>query len=276
MKLSEMLAGLHGRYKWLGTWPAIPHALRRDEPDPRRAPLQQRLLTVTAQPDGTIKRAEVTIEVPPDVPPKWVENIYERLFEKILPPQKGMTVECYDAAIFGYTYAAISRERAARLATIKSLPPDSKDRRAHEEVAKLYKPTLEACRRRVDEVLADWKLPEAADYLEGYAYGITCQHREEGWTPSAKTETLQNYKAMVHYQEAIQDLIRQKKTAREIGQYIAERAMMRDGKTSLARCMGNNEDAWADYLSNFQKLCARIELPLPHRGRPAKIRTREE
>jgi hypothetical protein len=250
-----------------------------DEPAPLRNPLKQRIHSAVAQPDGSIKFRELEVEVPADAPPLWVENIYERLFEKVLPPKQrtteAQTVEFYDAAIFGYAYAALSRERASRLEACKTLPPDSEDKMVHEELVKHYTPTLEFIRRRIDEVLAGWELPESANYLEGFAYGITCQQREAGWMPSATTETLQAYKALVQNQDNVKTLIRQHKTSKEIGEYIAERAILADGKTSLARCMGKNEDAWTTYLSNFLKLCARIELPLPPPGCPAKMRTRE-
>jgi hypothetical protein len=272
-KLSEILAGLHGHYEWVGTWPAIPVALPVNAPAPRREPVKTPpVFCAEAQPDGSIKRFTLQFEEPPDLPPQWVENIYERLFERILPPKQrtteALTVEFYDAAIFGYAYAATSRERATRLKACKTLPPDSEERMMHEEVVTHCTPALEAIRHRIDEVLAGWKLPEAANYLEGFAYGIKCQHREEGWTPSADTETLQNCKALVRHQEAVQNLVSQKKIAKEIGQFVADRALLPDGKTSLARCMGNNEDAWADYLRNFQKTCERIGLPLPSPGRP--------
>lgn len=280
VKLSEILAGLHGRYKWVGTWPAIPAKLRWDEPTLSREAVKAPPCEVAeAQPDGSIKRYTFQSEIPPDAPPVWIENIYERLFEKILPPKQRatetLTVEFYDAAIFGYAYAVLSRERAARRKACKTLPPDSTDRLVHEELVKHYTPTLEVIRRRIDEVLAGWELPESANYLEGFAYGIACQQREAGCTPSATTETLQTYKALVQNQDNVGNLIRQHKTSKQIGEYIAERAILADGKTSLARCMGKNEDAWTTYLSNFQKLCARIELPLPPPGCPAKMRTRE-
>jgi hypothetical protein len=307
VKLSKILAGLHGRYKWVGAWPAIPVKLRWDELAPRREPTVTPPVEVgQGQPDGSIKRFTLQFPIPPDAPPAWVENIYERLFEKILPPKQrateALTVEFYDAAIFGYAYAALSRERASRLKACKTLPPDSPDRLVHEELVKHYTPTLEVIRRRIDEVLAGWELPEAANYLEGFAYGIACQQREAGWTPSATTETLQIYKALVQHQHQLAPFIHQNKHADEIADFLAEK-IVRSG-ISLAESFANHpykDDRVklpsGDVVSTltaegrraaekkslrgkFRKHVAtvlnEINFPLPPPGRPAVIPTREK
>lgn len=215
----------------------------------------------------------------------WMEKIYENLFEKILPLKKGVSLEFYDAAIFGYAYSAIRRERTERLEACESLPPESEQRQVHEELARIYEPTLNACRCRMTEVLADWKLPEAADYLKGFAYGIECQHREEGWTPSAMTETLQIYKALLRQRFAVENLTRQNATASEIGELIAKYAVMSGGMT-YAQYFETCEKVAQDrpvvgpgdekdkekkkFLKFFEKICERIGLPLPQRGRPRR------
>ena len=168
----------------------------------------------------------------PDALPAWVEKIYERLFEKILPPKKGMSVEFYDAAIFGFAYSAIQRERTARLEACKSLPPESEQRQVHEELARIYEPTLNACRCRATEVLANWKWLEGlVDYLKGFAYGIECQGREDGWIPAVATETLLIYKTLLRQRRAVEILIRQNATAREIGELITQHATKSGGMT---------------------------------------------
>ena len=307
-KLAEFLAQHGVRYKWVGTWPAIPRALRWNEPVPRRAAAESWIQSAKMQPDGSIKFVDVKFEVPPDAPPPWVENIYECLFEKILPLKRGMTIEFYDAAIFGYAYTAISRELAWRKEASKTLPPESKDRLLYEEYAKQYPLGLDVCRGRVAEVLAGWKLLEAADYLKGFAYGIECQHREEGWTPSATTETLQIYKALLQHQDHVELLIQQKATMRELGEYVATRAVMGNGvtlaqrfnkrtfaaekaaeglaevrvrklaklgakpgkTTSVQCCQGEQGGAWVAYFKLFEKICGSLNIPRPPRGRPRR------
>jgi hypothetical protein len=225
------------------------------------------------------KWAEQIVEVPPDAPPEWVERIHEQIFEKVLPLKKNMSIEFLDAAIFGYSYAAISRE----LAWHGRATPGTEEREVYEEHRTHYEPTLGACRRRVAEVVADWKLSEAADYLKGFAYGIECQHREEGWTPSATTETLQIYKALLRHQDHVESLIQQKATAEEIGQYIAKHAAMSSGMTYaqyfetckkvaqdrvVARVEDEEDKEKNQFLKFIKKICERIGLPLPSPGRP--------
>jgi hypothetical protein len=305
VKLCEILAGLHGRYKWVGIWPAIPVRLALDEPAPLRNPVKQKIYSAEPQPDGSIKFRELEVEVPADAPPVWVENIYERLFEKILPPKQrtteALTVEFYDAAIFGYAYAALSRERASRLEACKTLPPDSRDRVVHGELVKHYTPTLEACRRRLDEVLAGWKLPEAANYLEGFAYGIKCQHREEGWMPSATTETLQIYEALVQHQHHLEAFILQNKHADEVADFLAGK-IVRSGislaesfakhpnkadsvklpsgevvstRTAEGRRAAEKKSARGKFRKHVATVLNEIKFLLPPPGRPTVIPTRE-
>jgi hypothetical protein len=349
LKLSEFLAEHGVRYRWIGTWPAFPKALRANEPDPRRTPatqilfigrpLEKTLLTPEQQAatekldrlDERIKRAyaddrlqqaeglkrkyerlwketfpkgwppkfsQETVEVPPDVPPLWVEKIYERIFDKVLPLTKKMSIDFLDAAIFGYGYSSISRELVWRA----SSAPGTDERKVYEEYRKHYELALDVCRSRVAEVLADWKLPEAADYLKGFAYGIECQHREEGWTPSATTETLQIYKTLVRHQEPVESMTRRNATAKEIGDYVANFAVKSDGMTyaryfeeckkaerkkaagqfpataSLQAQIGqirrdtNAEDGAvkAKFLKFFEKICERVGIPLPPPGRPRR------
>jgi hypothetical protein len=301
LKLCEILAGLDGRYKWVGNWPAIPVKFGPLDSPPRRAPTKVKLFVSNAPQEWV----EKIVEVPADAPPVWVENIYERLFEKILPPKQrateALTVEFYDAAIFGYAYAARSRERASRSAACKRLPPDSPDRLVHEELVKHYAPTLEAIRRRIDEVLAGWKLPESANYLEGFAYGIARQQLEEGWTPSAKTETLQMYKALVQHQHHLEAFILQNKHADEVADFLAGK-IIRSGinlaesfakhpnkadsvnlpsgevvstRTAEGRRAAEKKSARGKFQKHVASVLNEIKFPLPPPGRPAVIPTRE-
>ncbi len=207
----------------------------------------------------------------------WVEKIYENLFEKILPLKKGMSLEFYDAAIFGYAFSSLKRELASKLIAWKKLPEQTdkekdkkeNEREVYEWLRQQYEPTLDSIRRRMDSVLADWKLAEVADYLGGFAYGVECQQREEGWTPSANTETLQIYKAMLRHQSAMENFIKQRKTARGIAEYIAEKATVQGGATTHAKryfWTNRDKDGKEIYLKTFGKICERIHFPLPPRG----------
>jgi hypothetical protein len=203
----------------------------------------------------------------PDSPPAWTEKICEILFEKILPLKKNTSIEFLDAAIFGYAYAAISRKLAERA----SSSPATAEREVFEELRKHYEPTLDVCRRRVTEALADWKLLEAADYLKGFAYGIECQHREKSWMPTATTETMQIYKAFLRHQQEVQSLTRENATARTIGEHIAKRATKSDGMTYTQYFEKNpNSEAKEKFLKFVEKICERLQIPLPARGRPRK------
>ena len=105
---------------------------------------------------------------------------------------------------------------------------------------KHYTPTFEAIRRRIDEVLAGWELPESANYLEGFAYGITRQQREAGWTPSTTTETLQIYKTLVQHQPQLASFIHQNKHADDIADFLAGR-ISRSG-INLAESFAKHEN----------------------------------
>lgn len=272
-KLADFLAKHGVRYKWEGTWPAIPVKLGVMEFDERKWRDNPPNLVVEELAGGTFIKMP-----PPDVTPAWVENIFERLCEKILPPKKGMTLEFYDAAIYGYAYSSLQRERTARLKACKSLPAESDKRKENEALAKFHEPDLDSCRQRVAEVLAGWTLKEAADYLEGFAYGIKCQLREESWTPSAKTETLQIHKALLREQYAVETMIRRGSTAKEIGEHIAKHARMSGGvsfaeyfeaskKGSMELFQKTTQDAEVNsgkikFQRFFEKICERVELPL--------------
>jgi hypothetical protein len=206
---------------------------------------------------------------PPDVTPAWAENIFERLCEKILPPKKGMTLEFYDAAIYGYAYSSLQRERTARLKACKSLPAESDKRKENEAWAEFLEPGLDSCRQRVAEVLAGWTLKESADYLEGFAYGIKCQLREESWTPSADTVAMLICKTLLRQQNAVKILIRQGATAREITELIAKHAVKSSGMTYAEYFKKHpNSEIKETFLKNCQKTFERVKLPLPRPGAP--------
>jgi hypothetical protein len=268
------------RYKWEGTWPAIPVVLSANAPAPRREPVKTPPCEICeGQPDGSIKRFTLQSEIPPDAPPMWVEKIYENLFEKILPLEKRMSLEFYDAAIFGYAYSDLKRELAAKLAAWQKLsdqPGKEKDekeneRKVYEWLRQQSEPTLDSIRRRMDSVLADWKLEEAPDYLRGFAYGIERQQREEGWTPSAATVTLLIYKTLLRHRDTVDNLIRQNATAREIGELITKHATKSGGMTYAEYFQKHaNSGTKETFLKNAQKVFERLGLPLPPRGRPRR------
>lgn len=171
-------------YKWRGTWPAIPVAIRADELPYRTAATEMRLITARAE-KGKIIRENHIIEWPSDAPPAWVEKIRWKLLEEILPFQKDKPLEFFDAALYGYNYSAFERQRAER-ADNRLPETDDED---HQTLLKQLDAAVDVCRQRVTEVVAGWKLMEIANYLEGFAYGIKCQQDEEGWMPSTTTET---------------------------------------------------------------------------------------
>jgi len=235
-----------------------------------------------------VKQSEAAVEVPADTPPEWVENIYEQIFKKILPLKRGMTIDSLDAAIFGYAYSAIRRELADRVKSV----PGRNDRKVYEGLRKFHGPILALCRSRITEVLANWKLPEAADYLKGFGYGIERESREESWPPSATTETLQIYKALLLHWRHVAFLTHQKKTAKEISEYIAGQAIMSSGVTfaeyfesiklkrhsekghpsflrsTVKRAAAEPIPQQRQFLKFFEKICGRLGIPLPPRGRP--------
>jgi hypothetical protein len=262
LKLSGFLAEHGVRYKWVGTWPAIP--MKRNSLEattPRRVPTKVRMEVYKA-PGTWVEHFQ---EVPPDAPPEWVDRIHERIFDTVLPLKKNMSIEYLDAALFGYIYAAVTR----KLAGIGDSAPDTADGTLDEELRKNHTSTLNACRARVAEVLADWKVSEAGDYLKGFAYGIECHHREESWILSATTQALQIYKALLLHQHAVQDLTRKNATAKDIGELIAEQAVM-SGRMTFAQYFEKNPNSEAKevFLKTVQKIIERMGIPLPQRGRP--------
>jgi hypothetical protein len=273
--------------------------------------LRQTVRVGEAQLDGTTKIMEVTIEAPPDAPPPWAERVCEYVFDQIFSLNMRMTIEFLDAAIFGYAYAAISRERAWRMDECRTLPPElnhglvhqqfandckkakaaRRIRLAHEQIADGYQETLESCRSRLTEVLAGWKLPDAAEYLEGFAYGIKRQDREAGWTPSTRTTTMQVCKALLVHRAEIEELVSRKATARKIGQYVGTVAVINGKGMTLAESFQPSQvylarleevsrktgkqapesaDTEAQYHKLFQGICANFGIPLPQRGRPRR------
>ena len=258
--LSELLAGHGIRHNWEGVWLAIPRALRTGEPDPRRVPLQQTVWVGEAQADGSTKCFEVKVKVPPDAPPEWVDTLCARIFEIVLPLKRGMSLEFYDAAILGYAFSAMSRELAER--------PKADGKKVTRVLADAYKSSLEFCQQKAAES------PIAA---KGFAYGVECQRREPAWLPSTHaskaakltTETAKIYEALLRHWRIVASRIEQKQTARQLGEYIAEKVTFSKGMV-LADYLRRNPDAKATYLRTFQMICLRVGIPLPRRGRPRK------
>jgi hypothetical protein len=92
LKLSQFLAEHGVRYKWIGTWPAIPVSLGPLDSTPRQVPQ-----IVGVQVWNGQDWKEQPIEVPPDTPPEWVGRIYERIFQQVLKFNRSMSIEFLDA-----------------------------------------------------------------------------------------------------------------------------------------------------------------------------------
>ena len=304
LKLSKFLSDNLGRYKWVGNWPAVFVKLAWDEPAPLRNPVKQRVYSAEAQPDGSIKFHEEEIEVPADALPVWVENIYERLWEEILPLKQGMSWEYYCAAMAGYAWAACQHEGNGRLrACAVAFEADmaalsmSKGRTSGKAEAELG---MVSMLKQVRDKLG-------RNVMEpGFAYGVECRQREKEWTPSTKTQTCQIYKALVKNWRHVQMLTRRRATIRELGEYVATCAVMGDGMTLAQRfnkrafaavtvaeelreararnlaklglkfnkpisvqcCQGEQEGAWKAYFKLFEKICSSLNMPRRPRGRP--------
>jgi hypothetical protein len=233
----------------------------------RMSKMRERLRSKTF--DVPFRFTEITMDVPPDAPPAWVAKIRERIFEIVLPLKKSMSLEFYDAAIFGYYFSASSRELAGRLAESENMPRGD-DKKRHEEVAielvRLCKPTFKLCREKKAETVVTFK---------GFEYGIKCQRREASWTYSTRhskaakltTETAQVYEALLRNWHHVDDLTHRHATSREIGAFIAGQITISNGM-SFADYFAKNPDTKEVFLKTFQTICARLGIPLPPRGRP--------
>jgi hypothetical protein len=201
---------------------------------------------------------ELPINKTAATPPVWVKKILERLLEKILPLPKGVTYGFITGASDGYDYASIT----LLLEEGRKLPawPTIRRRCPWPKALKIH-------RSRIDTVLANGGLPEIGNYFKGFSYGIECQQREKSWKPSAITNAVQIYKALLNNRDTVERMILQNKTSKEIGEYIAERATLNDGKTTHVDRYCRTEVGKETYLKNFQKLCERMSIPLPPRGR---------
>jgi hypothetical protein len=237
-----------------------------------------------------------------------VGRVHERVWEDFLPIKKGMTFEAYYAAMFGYCYSSISRELACCEQVLRGLPRKSKDRLVYDELARNYRPTLEYLRDRIAPDLAGATLQGAAAYLKGFAYGIECQQREDGFKPSTLYRTRSIYKTLVSNWEEIQGLASREATIRELGEYVARHAVMGDGTTLAQRfsnrtfaaeelakeiaelrarklaklgartgktasvqcCQGEQGGAWVAYLKQFEKICGSVNMPRRARGAPRR------
>src|ERR1017187_4236389 len=268
-KWSQFLAQHGIRYKWKGTWPAIPVAIRAGESPYRTTAKKVPLISVSYE-KGEIIRKNQIIEWPPDAPPAWVEKIHWRLLEEILPFWKGKSLDFFDAALYGYNFSAFQRERTER----QGSPLPETDEEDHQALLKQFDAALDVCRQRVTEVVAGWKLEEVADYLEGFAYGIKCQQREEGCTPSASSVAMLSCKTLLRQQHAIKTMISRGATAREISELIAKHAVKSSGMT-YAEYFNKHPDSEIKetFLKNCQKTFERVKLPLPRPGAPGATRS---
>ena len=300
--LSEFLRKHGVRYKWIGTWPAIPVKPNPAEPTPRREP---QILEQQVWSGGICKKT--LIQIPPDLPPEWVERIYERIFQQVLKFKTIWSIEFLDAAIYGFLYAASRVKRVGKL--YDDLPP-TKDvehalrRREHQEQSeqderKSQESILAMCQRRLAEVQSHWQVGEVAEYMLGYAHGIKCQLEEESQPRSARVEKMQILKALAFYHERVQSLIQKGATGPQIAEDIARYAIRPGGETYShffdkfpPKCEGEGVklpsgdlvstytkegrqrakrlSAKGKYLKLFEKVCADIRLPLPPRGRPRR------
>ena len=233
-KLSELLGKNSIRYKWVGIWPAIPVALRAYETPPRKTATTGRVFTCHIEKvGGPITRGEIIVEVPPDAPPAWLGKIRERIFEIVLPLKKQMSLEFYDAAIFGYAFSAMNREVEGRLAVSEKMPP-GKIKNDHKKVSKelerVYKPALQICRNKQTETDVTRK---------GFDYGVKCQQRELGWVPSTldgetlklASEACQIYETLLRNWRQIHYLTTQKRLQITSRRLWPERCRGPKGKT---------------------------------------------
>lgn len=102
-------------------------------------------------------------------------------------------------------------------------------------------------------------------------YGIMCQQREEGWTPSAATVTQLIYKVLLQHQRRVQLLIQKNATAKEFGKFIAEYAIKSGGMTYAEYFQKHPQSGLKEtFLKTAEKIFERVEMPLPRRGRPRR------
>jgi hypothetical protein len=224
------------RWRWVGTWPAVPDWLHPTEPTPRRVP--QQMVVEVYRPEGC---KQVPVEVQPDAPPQWVDRIHERFFDKVLwrKSSKPKSIDFIGAAIYGFVCAASSVPRVAKL--YENLPPPEDEVQARRRELRL-KEAEEEDRRNRDTALANWqrklaevkakgKPEQVADCRKGFDYGMKCQQGEERRPRSQLFETVQISKVLVKNYVDIECLIKRQATAREIGEFVAGQAIRTDGQT---------------------------------------------
>lgn len=317
-KLSKLLSDSLGRYKWVGMWPSVPLPLGPlDCPDaPAPVWLDANGRRVDLRPPRVVNLGgQVFRDVPtPDVPPAWMERIHERLWEEILPLKKGMSWDYYRAAMAGYAWASCQHEgkgrreaaNAAALALLGSWGAGKEAVETPEDVVKALEPHRRMALASALQQVGD-ELGRNNAMVPGFAYGVACRQREKRWTPSATNTTWQIYKAMLLNWRHIQMLTRRKATIRELGEYVATRAVMSDGvtlaqrlnkrtfaaeelaeelkkvrvrkllargakpgKTTSVQCCQRQQDhdAKEAYFKLFEKICGSLNMPHRGRGRP--------
>ena len=292
------------RWRWVGTWPAIPDWLDPAEPTPRRVP---QIVGVQVWSGKDWKAAP--IEVQPDAPPQWVDRIHERFFEKVLwlKSSKPKSIDFVGAAIYGFVSAASSVPRVATL--YEDLPPPEDEvqarrrklrlQEAEEEDRRNRETTVANWERKLAEVKANGKPEQVADCLKGFDYGIKRQQDHESHPRSDFQVTAQIYKALVKNYVEVELLIYRKATAREIGEFVAARAIRTNELTHAeyfakfpAEAIGDSVElpsgevvstltregrkraerlcAEGQFLKLVEKICGYVGIPLPGRGRPSK------
>ena len=140
---------------------------------------------------------------------------------------------------------------------------------SNQEQAKMLRQALVSC------IL---KRAESNTTAKGFTYGISCQQREAGWTPSTKTSkaeklttpTAKIYETLLRHWRTVESFTKQKKSSREIAGYVANLTPF--GAIPLAEYLKRYPDKNEIYIQSFQKLCGRVGIPLPPRGGVRKKR----
>jgi hypothetical protein len=312
MKTTPPMRGLsefihqHGvRYKWVGSWPAIPVKLGPHDPDPSRVPAKVLMLV------NNVEHFQI---LPPDAPPEWVDRIHERFFEKLLWFKNSnalKSIEFLDAAIYGFLYAASSVKRVGKL--YENLPPtkgetpaerdlrrETRREQSEEDEQKNQELIRGMCESRLAEVRATWTPVEAAAYQKGFDYGAKCQRREEENPRPPFMAKVQIYQAMALNFREVDSLVQQGAAARMIGERIANRIVLANGMTKAQHFekfppkkkgeiltywngkksvqqhiftksdlrIAERHSAKGKFLRLFEKICREVGIRLPKPGRP--------
>ena len=226
------------------------------------------------------KRLEFEIQGKP-VPthleePVWVGRILDEISNMNLPLDERNSELFREGAELGYNLA-LARDRCDTMQKIKKLElsqNESTDVSVGHETDKI----LTAYGRELSEYnllsggrLTSLPLPKYMDFLNGVIHGMNCRaHRIKNSTPIKKTPRWIILDTILRYQEGIQHLVDQKKTALEISKFIATRLRQpyRQEMQNEFDGKGNKTDAWADFVGRVSRICRDLGIPLANLGRP--------